>query len=224
MGFLVARCRYIDDYLQACLKAGIQQLVILGAGLDSRAYRFDDLKEGAKVFEVDHPATQQAKRDKLKRLFGELPSHVTFIPIDFDEETLQKLFEFGYNNQLKTLFILEGVVHYLQASAVDQTLEFVRKNSSPGSSIVFDYVYTSALFSSRKRGEIARMQRTARYTGERLVFGIEEGKVKDFLQERGYFHIINITSQDLERAYFTGANQGRRVAPIYAIVHAAVEG
>ena len=224
LGFLVARCRYIDDYLQACLKAGIQQLVILGAGLDSRAYRFDDLKGGVKVFEVDHPATQQAKRDKLKRLFGELPSHVTFIPIDFDEETLQKLFEFGYNNQLKTLFILEGVVHYLQASAVDQTLEFVRKNSSPGSSIVFDYVYASALISSHKRGEIARMQRTARYTGEWLVFGIEEGKVQDFLQARGYSQIINITSQELEKAYFTGANQGRRVAPIYAIVHAAGEG
>jgi methyltransferase (TIGR00027 family) len=224
LGFLAARCRYIDDYLQACLTAGIQQVVILGAGLDSRAYRFEALREHIKVFEIDHPATQQAKQDKLKRLFGELPSHVTYIPIDFDNETLQKLFEFGYNNQLKTLFIWEGVVCYLQASAVDQTLEFVSKNSGPGSSIVFDYIYTYALTASRKRGEITRMQSTSRYTGERLVFGIEEGLIQDFLQARGYSHIVNVTSQDLERAYFTGANQGRKVAPIYAIVHAAVSG
>lgn len=222
LGFLVARCRYVDDYLQACLKAGIQQLVILGAGLDSRAYRFEALKERVKVFEVDHPATQQVKRDKLKRLFGELPSYVTFVPIDFDEETLQKLFEFDYSDQPKTLFIWEGVVCYLQASAVDQTLEFVRKNSSAGSSIIFDYVYTSALIASRKRGEIARVQRAARYTGERLVFGIEEGAVEEFLQKRGYCEIVNVTSRDLERAYFIGANQGRTVAPIYAIVHATV--
>jgi methyltransferase (TIGR00027 family) len=224
LGFLAARCRYIDDYLQACLHAGIQQLVILGAGLDSRAYRFEVLQGHVKVFEVDHPATQQAKRDKLRRLFGELPSHVTFVPIDLGEETLHKLFEFGYNNQRKTLFIWEGVVPYLQASAVDQTLEFVQRNCSPGSSIVFDYVYASALTASRKRGEIARMQRMARYTGESLVFGIEEGKVQDLLHAHRYSQVVNVTSQDLERAYFTGTNQGRTVAPIYAIVHATVVG
>jgi methyltransferase (TIGR00027 family) len=224
LGFLVARCRYIDDYLETCLSAGIQQLVILGAGLDSRAYRFEALKERVKVFEVDHSATQQAKRDKLQRVFGALPSHVTFVPIDFDKETLRKLSEFGYDSQLTTLFIWEGVVYYLHASAIDQTLEFVRKNSAPGSSIIFDYVYASALTAARRRGEIARMQRTARYTGERLMFGIEEGGVQEFLQARGYAQIVNVTSQDLERAYFTGVNQGRRVAPIYAIVHATVVG
>lgn len=223
-GFLVARCRYIDDYLQECLDAGIEQLVILGAGLDSRAYRFEQLKGHVKVFEVDHPATQQVKLDKLKKIFGKLPEHVTYVPIDFNEETQQKLFDFGYSRQVKTLFIWEGVVHYLTAEAVDQTLEFVLQNSGSGSSIIFDYVYTSALTAAHKRGEIIRMQRTRQYTGEGLIFGIEEGKVEEFLRVRGYTEIKKVTSEDLKKAYFTGVNQTRTIAPIYAIVRATVKG
>lgn len=223
-GFLVARCRYIDDYLQECLDAGIEQLVILGAGLDSRAYRFEQLKGHVKVFEVDHPATEQVKLEKLKKIFGELPEHVTYVPIDFNEETQQKLFDFGYSRQVKTLFIWEGVVHYLAGEAVDQTLEFVLQNSGSGSSIIFDYVYTSALTAAHKRGEIIRMQRTRQYTGEGLIFGIEEGKVEEFLRVRGYTEIKNVTSEDLKKAYFTGVNQTRTIAPVYAIVRATVKG
>lgn len=223
LGFLAARCRYIDDYLQACLETGLDQLVILGAGLDSRAYRFEQLAGRVRVFEVDHPATQQAKVRKLAKVLGSLPEHVTYVPIDFNEETLQKLFDFGYSPQAKTLFIWEGVVHYITVEAVDQTLKFVLENSGSGSSIVFDYMYTSALTAAHKREEIVRMQRTKRYTGEGLVFGIEEGQVEEFLRVRGYTEIQNVTSEDLKRMYFTGVNQTRTIAPIYAIVHATVK-
>jgi len=223
MEFIVARARYIDDYLQTCLKNGIDQLVILGAGLDSRAYRFEQLREHVKVFEVDHPATQQEKCRKLAKIFGELPKHVTFVPIDFNEETLEKLYSFGYERQRKTLFIWEGVTYYLVAEAVDSSLRFVVKNSGQGSSIIFDYVYASALTAAQKRGEITRMQRYGRFTGEPLTFGIEEGKVGGFLGQRGYIQIENATSEDLKRAYFTGINRDRPIAPIYAIVHATVK-
>ena len=223
IGFLVARCRYIDDYLQECIDAGIQQLVILGAGLDSRAYRFEQLKNLVKVFEIDHPATQLVKQKKLRKIFGNLPEYVTYVSVDFNEETLQKLFDFGYSRQLKTLFIWEGVVYYLTAEAVDRTLEFVVKNSGSGSSIIFDYLYLSALNAVHKRREILRMQRVMQYTGEGLTFGIEEGRVEEFLRKRGFTQIQNVTSEDLRKAYFTGMNQARAIAPIYAIVHAAVK-
>ncbi len=222
-GFIVARARYIDDYLQTCLDGGIDQLVILGAGLDSRAYRFEQLREHVKVFEVDHPATQQEKCKRLRRIFDELPKYVTFVPIDFNEESLEKLFDFGFDKQWKTLFIWEGVTYYLTAEAMDSTLEFVVRNSEEGSSIIFDYVHVSALTAAHKRGEIARMQRYGRFTGEQLIFGIEEGKVVEFLSQRGYTQIVNVTSEDLKRAYFTGVNQNRPIAPIYAIVHATVK-
>lgn len=222
LAFLATRCRYIDDFLQTCLTDGIEQLVILGAGLDSRAYRIEELKSQVQVFEVDHPATQAVKLAKLKHILGELPAHVTYVPIDFNVEALEKLFECGYQDHKKTLFIWEGVVYYLTAEAVDLTLRFVAENSGAGSSIIFDYVYTSALTSPDKRGEIVRMQRAQRYTGEGLSFGIEEGQIEAFLQTRGYTQIKNMTSTDLKSAYFTGKNQTRTIAPIYAIVYAVV--
>lgn len=222
MEFILARTRCMDNYLQACLDSGIEQLVILGAGLDSRAYRFKKLMGLVKVFEVDQPATQQDKRTKLVKIFGGLPEHVSLVPLDFDIETLEILYEYGYQKECKTLFIWEGVTYYLGAEAVDSTLRFVVENSGEASTIIFDYVYTSALTAAQKRGEISRMQRYSRFTGEPLTFGIEEGKVEQFLSEHGYIQIENISPEDLKKAYFTGVNRNRTIAPIYAIVHATV--
>jgi methyltransferase (TIGR00027 family) len=88
LGFIAARCRYMDDVLSEELDQGIQQLGILGAGYDSRAYRFDRLKNGVKVFEVDHPATQKNKLKHLERILGSggLPGYVTFVPVDFTRQ------------------------------------------------------------------------------------------------------------------------------------------
>jgi methyltransferase (TIGR00027 family) len=222
IGFLVARCRYIDDALQECLQAGLEQLIVLGAGLDSRAYRFEALKQKVKIFEVDHPATQAVKVKKIKTLFGELPSHVNYVPIDFNEESFQKLFDFGYEPKLKTLFICEGVVMYLRPQAVDQTLAFIRQNSASGSSVIFDYIYSSALTASHKRREVIKMQVSGRFTGEGLNFALEEGKLKEFLNQRGFSQVQEITSVDLHRQYFHGVNQNRVIGDIYAIARARV--
>jgi methyltransferase (TIGR00027 family) len=89
VGFLAARDRYIDDYLETRLKEGFNQLLSLGAGYDSRAYRFPALLEsGIRVFEVDHPATQQVKIQNVRRIFGKLPDHVTYVAVDFNTQTL----------------------------------------------------------------------------------------------------------------------------------------
>ena len=114
MGALVTRSRYIDDYLSEGIKDGIRQLVILGAGYDSRPYRFEQLKDRIRVFEVDHHTTQDIKKAKLTEVFGELPNHVTFVSVDLAEDTLEKrLIESGFDKMAKTLFIMEGVTMYL---------------------------------------------------------------------------------------------------------------
>jgi methyltransferase (TIGR00027 family) len=222
MGFMTARCRYMDDFLTECLAGGIEQLVILGAGLDSRAYRVGELKDRMAVFEVDHPGTQKAKIERVNKVLGGAPAHVTYVPIDFNTEDLQKLISSGYAPSKKTLFIWEGVTHYLTADAVDQTLAFVARQSAPGSSIVFDYLYASALTAEKKRDEIKRMERARRFTGEGLTFGIEEGRIGEFLRARGFERIVSVTADDLHAKYFTGVNRIRTIAPIYAIAHAAV--
>jgi methyltransferase (TIGR00027 family) len=223
-GFLVVRCRYIDDCLKEALASGITQVVILGAGLDSRAYRIEELRHGVRVFEVDQPATQAMKIEKVRRILGAAPEHVTFVAMDFNTEDMGKLSSAGYDPKKKTFFVWEGVTYYLTADSVDRTLAFVAKRSAPGSEIVFDYLYSSALTAEKKRGEISRMQRTRRFTGEGLTFGIEEGTVEAFLRARGFTGIVNLTASDLHAKYFTGPNRSRSVAPIYAIVRSTVVG
>lgn len=233
-GYLVARARYMDDTLQACLDAGVQQLVILGAGFDSRAYRFEQLRQlvsrdedrtkGLRVFEVDHPATQQVKINKVRKTLGELPAHVTYVGVDFNTQTLEeRLPACGYDERLKTFFIWEGVVMYLSADAVDNTLSFIAHHSGSGSQVVFDYVYTALLDGTVRHGEVSRMRRARRFLGEGLTFGISEGTLQAFLERRGFTKVRNVTSDDLHQRYFTGPNARRKVAWGYGIALAEKE-
>jgi methyltransferase (TIGR00027 family) len=221
--FLLARERYVDDVLQEYLNKSLQQLVILGAGYDSRAYRFDRIKTQVKVFEVDHPATQADKVARVQAVFGQIPGQVTFVPVDFNTQTLEvRLPESGYDPGLKTLFIWQGVMMYLTSQAVDGTLRFVVQNSAPGNAIVFDYIYRRALKEVREHGEIRNMRRYRFMTGEGLTFGIEEGTIETFLKERGFETVRDMDVQGLKQAYFTGKNTGRKIASGYGIVVAVV--
>jgi methyltransferase (TIGR00027 family) len=223
MGFLTARERHIDEYLNRCLADGLQQLVILGAGFDARAYRFEELEHGVKVFEVDHPASQGAKLEKLVQIFGSLPAHVVFVPIDFNTQCLdQRLFESGYDESLKTLFIWQGVTQYLAPAAVDATLAFIAEHSGPGSAVIFDYMYPTLLDGTIKRGEVANMRGKRWASGEMMTFGIPEGTVTQFLEQRGFTQVHNADHQYLHDTYFKGKNARRTVAYGYAIASAVV--
>jgi methyltransferase (TIGR00027 family) len=223
MGFLVVRDRHIDEFLKTQLAEGIKQLVILGAGLDSRAYRFDELKQ-IKVFEVDHPASQHSKLDKLKQIFGEVPEHVTYVDIDFNTQSLEtRLNECGYDETLKTLFIWQGVTQYLTPEAVDGTLSFIANHSGTGSSVIFDYMYPTLLDGTIKRGEVDNMRNKQWLSGESMVFGVPEGRVVEFLEQRGFTQVHNADHVYLHDKYFTGVNSKRTVAYGYAIASATVK-
>jgi methyltransferase (TIGR00027 family) len=221
-GFLVARDRYIDDVLQKYLDEGLQQLVILGAGYDSRPYRFD-LAGRVRAFEVDHPATQQLKLAKLGEIFGSPPEHVCYVPIDFNTQTLDDcLLAAGFDPKRKTLFIWQGVSMYLTDEAVDITLAFVLKHSPSGSAIVFDYVYRAILEGAEKHGEINGMRRYRFMTGEGLTFGIPKGGLESFLKQRGFRQVQDINATGLKQAYFSGQNAARKVAGGYGIATGVV--
>lgn len=226
--FALGRTRCIDEYLKHCIEDRIKQLVILGAGYDSRAYRFDELKGKVKVFEVDHPDSQRVKMEKVKRIIGSLPDHVVYVPVDFEnEKPNQKLFKSGYDKDLRTLFIWEGVTYYVTAEAVDETLVFVVNNSGQGSSIIFDYMFKSAVDGTCKLEEAITFQRRARrqysQRGEPILFGIEKGAVEDFLCQRGFHQVEDLTGQVLKDIYFVGKNKDRPVARYFGIVHATVK-
>ena len=222
MGYLAVRERYIDDVLQEFLGKGLQQLVILGAGYDARAYRFGELKQ-VRVFEVDHPATQAEKLARVQVIFGALPAHVTYVAVDFNSQNLQKrLEESGYDPTRKTLFLWQGVTMYLTAGAVDDTLRFVVQHAAADSAIVFDYLHRSVLDGIQKHGEVSNMRRYRFMTGEGLTFGIEEGTVEAFLRQRGFRLVRDMDAEGLRRTYFKGRNAGRKVATGYGIVVAQV--
>jgi methyltransferase (TIGR00027 family) len=220
----ILRTRYIDDYLNECIRSGIEQLVILGAGFDSRAYRFNELKGKAKVFEVDHPTTQRVKIERLKKVFASLPDHVVYVPIDFNKEKLDKrLFECGYDRNLKTLFIWETVTLYLTAEAVDETLAFVANNSGEGSSIYFDYIPQSVLDGTSELKEARKIRELFAKMGEPLTFAIEEGTIDEFLSNRGFYKVESIKAEDLRNRYLKGKNQGRKVGAWLGMVRATVK-
>ena len=220
-GYIVARTKYLDDHVRQCLEAGLEQVVVLGAGFDSRAYRFERLKADVRVFEVDHPATQRAKQEKLEEIFGCIPEHVVYVPVDFTKECLEdRLLKHGYDPRRKTLFIWEGVTYYITAEAVDRTLAFVANHSGPGSSIIFDYVYPSVVDGTCPRREAKLWRRTMIPRGEALLFGIEHGTIEEFLALRGFHKVTNVTHTRLKQDYFKGKNRRRTISPIFAIVHA----
>jgi methyltransferase (TIGR00027 family) len=143
-GTQVCRARFIDDAALAALSQGIKQLVILGAGLDTRAYRLPGI-EGVKVFEVDLPSVQNDKKKKVQKYLGRLPENVTFIPIDFDTQSLEAVFSgTSFDPSAPAVFIWEGVTQYITEEAVHRTLEFVGK-SYQGSILLFTYVLKSII-------------------------------------------------------------------------------
>ncbi len=221
VGFIVVRERYIDDFLKAGLAEGLDQVVLLGAGFDTRAYRIPGIEQ-THVFEVDYPATQEAKRKALQKVIDPLPAHVTFVPVDFNTQSLgERLKNSDYNEPAKTLFIWQGVTYFLEAQGMDSTLDFIADHSGPGSSVIFDYM-DNEIFQDPNNSYGKALKRAARMSGEEYLFGIDRGQVEPFLNRRGFRDVRNMTLEELKQRYFTGPNAGRTVPADIAIVSAVV--
>ena len=221
---IIARVRYFDDFVEKLVDEGLEQLVILGAGYDTRAYRIEGLKENVKVFEVDHLNTQSFKIEKVKEIFGSIPDHVIYVPVDFDTQKLdQRLLESGYDGSKKTLFIMEGLVMYILSDAVDETLSFIVNNSGRASAVIFDYVPQSVVDGTNDLEVGKNLHNHAKEYKEPLQFGIEEGTLETFLKKRGFSSIESVTSEDYQKAYFDGKNRNKDVCSLFFFASAVVE-
>jgi methyltransferase (TIGR00027 family) len=222
MEFITARERYIDDFLKASLSEGLDQVVLLGAGFDTRAYRIAGI-EKTRVFEIDHPATQAVKLKRLKKVIDPIPGHVTFIPVDFNTQTLsERLHASSYAEQGKTLFIWQGVTMYLAPESMDSTLAFIAQHSGPGSALIFDY-FSNEFLRDTSRPEVKRLRRIVQAANEEFLFGIDQGQAEPFLTRRGFCEVRSATPEDLKQLYFTGPNAGRVLNPYASIASARVK-
>jgi methyltransferase (TIGR00027 family) len=210
LGYFNARTRYFDDVLLEEARAGLEQVVILGAGFDSRSIRFSDALRTARVFEVDMP---QVLALRAERLF---PGHQTrqttppaiAVPIDFEHEDLgEALRRHGYASSARTLFLWEGVTYYLPLEAVRAVLSFVASQSGVGSSILFDYV-TKAFVDGDHSGYGARRLADGwRRLGNVNRCGIgdadADAAMVAFLAPLGLRVRVNIDADELERRYLS---------------------
>lgn len=216
--FAIVRERYVHDLMVREIRAGIEQLVILGAGFDTRAYRIPEI--GAMpVFEVDHPVTQQGKRRALQKIRAPLPANHKFVAVDFDRDQLgERLAAAGYDEKKRTLFVWQGVIMYLTEAGIDATLGFIAGHSAPGSMVVFDYFRSDALQGSHG----AMLQLMTRAMGERITFAIDHGQIVPFLESRGFADIVNADATEMRRLYLTGRNAKRPLIAGAAIASARV--
>lgn len=237
---LIVRTRFIDDRFQSALNAGVRQFVIMGAGFDTRAYRFADMLHNARVFEVDQRKIQELKIKRIKEVIGEIPACVTLAPIDFATMQLgDVLAQTEFESNKTTFFVWEGVTMYLPEDSVKTTLRWIADNAAPGSSMVFDYAYTAAIqrITSNDMNEIPEVSRKAMQrfrdliAGEPWIFGLQYQNEKAFLEALGLKlrHVMGMNSREAVEKYLTRAD-GTIFASLpaterqgYLILEAAVE-
>jgi methyltransferase (TIGR00027 family) len=214
--FILARTAWFDGLVEGALRSRVPQVVFLGAGYDSRPYRFADLIEGTRIFEIDTPPTQELKRSLLARAAITIPPSVTFVPIDLARDSLtDALLAAGFDTKRKALYVWEGVTPYLPAEAVDATLEFVRTHSPAGSTLGFDCICTfpgaDEAYGVKEHREFMKRH----LGGEPVLFRIDRGEIAAFLATRGFQLAEHLGPEDMERRYLTlkdGAVAGRVTA------------
>ena len=201
--YVIARTKYIDAVFKQALLKNFDQILIFGAGFDTRALRFQEEIGDTKVFELDVPLTQQAKINQYQKRQLAIPKNLTFIPINFDKESLSvKLDEAGFCQDCKSLFVLEGLVMYLQPESVALTFQTIKEYAGKGSLTVFDVVYTSVLRNEGDHyGETGIVQ-TVSGAGEQWNFGIDKGEIEQFIEKYRMRIVNHKDATDLEQDYF----------------------
>ncbi|MBI4832531.1 MAG: SAM-dependent methyltransferase [Candidatus Lindowbacteria bacterium] len=196
----VARTRLIDDMLARMLRDGVNQVAIMGAGFDSRAYRIPGI-EHARVFEIDHPDTLAAKRELVQQMLGGVPSRVVFVEIDFNRQSLKEVLKAaGFDAKLRTFFIWEGVTNYLTEEAVSATLRFVSATVA-GSQIVFTYVHRGVLENPASFEGTRALARTLQRLDEPWTFGLDPAELPGYLKGCGLGLIEDLGSVEYRTRY-----------------------
>jgi methyltransferase (TIGR00027 family) len=199
--FIAARTRFAEDALAAAVARGTRQLVVLGAGLDTFAYR-NPFSGSLRVFEVDHPATQAWKRERLSGAAISIPDSLTFAPIDFERQTLPEgLAAAGFDHAQPTFFTWLGVIPYLTEDAVFSTLRFIANLAGP-SNVVFDYADPPETLSPEVRAYHDRRAARVEAIGESWITYFEADKLRPRLLDLGFTEVEDLGPPQLAARYY----------------------
>jgi methyltransferase (TIGR00027 family) len=204
--FMAARSRCAEDELARAVGHGVSQYVVLGAGLDTFAYR--NPHPGLRVFEVDHPATQAWKYEQLRAAAIPIPPSLTFVPIDFERQTLEDGFErSGFNANAAAFFSWLGVTPYLTREACMTTLSLIARMPA-GSGVVFDFAVDPALLNPGQRMALDALSKRVAAAGEPFQLFFDPGKLEDELKSLGFHRTEFLKAEQINARYFNDRKDG----------------
>lgn len=204
----VLRSRFAEDELFARAAQGIQQYVILGAGFDTFAYRQPAWATGLRIFEVDHPFTQESKRAALEKAGMPIPTNLTWTPVDFEHDSLERRLSTTEFDRAQATFIsCLGVTQYLTRPAIDQTLRFVAGLPAP-STIVLTFVLADEALTEEVRERKREAMALFAAQGEPWLTFFHPDGLRAHLCELGFAHVVHFTPTQADARYFGARSDG----------------
>jgi methyltransferase (TIGR00027 family) len=205
----VTRARYTEDELRQATQRGISQYVILGAGYDSFAYCRRQPPFAPRVFEIDHPDTQRAKQARLRELSVDIPADVTFVAVDFEQQSISEALRgSGYQIGEPAFFSWLGVTWYLSNEAIEKTLGDIAGVAADGSEIVLDYFLPESMMAPTERRAMKINERLAGTLGERGGNCFTPERIKNTLELAGFSDVVNFGSEEANSRYYVNRSDG----------------
>jgi len=197
---IVLRARFMDDYSIKCLNDGFEQVVVLGAGYDSRFLRLNEFHQ-VKVFELDLYSTQIIKKTLTRRLMGSLPDNVTYVSIDFSKDSIvNKLIDAGFNKAKKTLFIWEGVTLFLNEDIISENLSRL-SDLGTGNRITFDFIPSELIDDETEYEGNRKLVNLCASINEPLTFGCSPEKCREILAGTGFAKVDIMDMREANKIY-----------------------
>ena len=213
---IILRIRYAEDRLREAISSGVQQYVILGAGLDTFALRHSSLADRLRIYEVDHPASQEMKRHQIERI-GPLPSSLALVPVDFETDRLDAaLIEAGFDPKAPAFFAWLGVTCYLTREAVSDTIDQIAAVAAPGSQVVLDYRYPRRLVPAAGLPLVDKMDRFVERRGEPMRSEYSPEEIDAEMQRAGFAAVDHVSPAEQTQRYLQDRNDIPEPPPNFA--------
>ena len=207
--YIALREKHGDETIAKAIASGCQQLLLLGSGYDTRFFRLPCIPENSiTTFEIDLPKTIENKHNCLVKQLGTIPHNLSLVPLNFNDDNLSQIAEYGFDNKVPTVYVWQGVSYYLSQESISHFLDFIRSQMTPSSVFVFDCCSPWMTFKNdRVPGIISHVDRL-KEIGEPYLFGMESDEMATWLKSKGFRDIEICQQDDLEARYL-----GRRTLP-----------
>lgn len=213
----ILRARYAEDRLAEAVASGVGQYVILGAGLDTYALRHPELAGRVRIFEVDQPGMQALKKERVRRVRGGLPAHVTFVPVDFETDRLHEALDrAGLDPRAPAFFSWLGTTYYLSRPAIRETLDAIAAVAAPDSRLVLDYLLARHLIPLDGLPLADRLERLVKRLGEPLVSEFLPEELDGELARVGFAPLEQVPPDEQARRYLRDRRDMAAPAPNFS--------